>query len=61
MKSMFEVESIYGFDYSNRYMVYDVKDRGYDCPDFLIFNECWSYVRSNNFRPVGKENDHEKY
>lgn len=34
MKSMFEVESIYYLDYGNRYMVYDVRDTGCDCPDF---------------------------
>lgn len=61
MKSMFEVESTYGFDYGKRYMVYDVRDSGCDCPDFLIFDGSWLYVKSKYFKPVEKENKHEEY
>lgn len=60
MKSMFEVESVYCLDYGNRYMVYDVRDTGCDCPDFLIFHEGWVYVKANYFRPVEKENNNEE-
>ena len=60
MKSMFEVESTYGSNYGNRYMVYDVRDSGCDCPEFLIFNGSWFYEKSMYFKPVEKENNNEE-